>query len=162
MNSLDYDGGILRRVLLLCRFGVLSLPLIFASLTPLRAAEAPEPVTPCTAEPTDMTIEYGSIVECNIDIIGDTDVFRFSGIANTVAVVALSDLTGWCGPPCHISYPMAYIYAPGNTTPLATLKVDRKDTNGGGILCGSSSPSRWNICNKSHRTGLQSDRKLSD
>lgn len=32
---------------------------------------------PCTPEPTDMIISYGDVVTCAIDVIGDTDVFRF-------------------------------------------------------------------------------------
>jgi len=34
---------------------------------------------PCSAEPTDMLIEYGDVISCEISPVGDMDVFRFEG-----------------------------------------------------------------------------------
>ncbi|GEM_PF-5794303 len=53
---------------------------------------------PCSPEPTNMTISYGDTVTCAIDVIGDTDVFRFSGSAGETVVVQASRLNG--GHPC--------------------------------------------------------------
>ena len=36
---------------------------------------------PCTPEPTSMIVNYGDLVNCRIDPVGDGDVFRFSGAA---------------------------------------------------------------------------------
>lgn len=133
MNNLPDERGGCRRVLVLCRFGVLSLALILIGLMPLRAAEAPEPLTPCTAEPTDMNIDYGTIVDCVIETSGDSDIFRFSGKANTVVVVALTDPTlpapGWGCQTCKPT--VAYVYAPGSTTPLRTVSMGGQGLDGG-------------------------------
>ncbi|MBI3989402.1 MAG: hypothetical protein HY347_07270 [candidate division NC10 bacterium] len=52
----------------------------------------------CSPEPTDMVISYGDLVNCRIDSIGDTDVFRFSGTAGEVIIVQVSQQSG--GTPC--------------------------------------------------------------
>ncbi|MGH8553678.1 MAG: PPC domain-containing protein, partial [Methylococcales bacterium] len=87
--------------------------LVFSS-TPLYAQVPPEPLTNCTAEPTDQTITIGTVVECNIDVAGDQDLYRFAGTANSVVVVSLLNLT--FGPS-----PVADLFAPGNATPFETL-----------------------------------------
>lgn len=48
---------------------------------------AAESDVPCEAEPTDMTIAYGALIDCAIDPLGDTDVFRFQGASGEVVVV---------------------------------------------------------------------------
>ncbi len=53
---------------------------------------------PCPPEPTDMFITYGDLVTCSIDPVGDTDVFRFSGITDEKVVVQASRQSG--GTPC--------------------------------------------------------------
>jgi hypothetical protein len=54
-----------------------SLAALVALATPA-VAETELPV-PCSPEPTDMAIAYGSLVTCEIAPIGDLDVFRFAG-----------------------------------------------------------------------------------
>jgi len=53
---------------------------------------------PCTAEPTDMTIAYGNLVTCAIDIAGDTDTFRFAGRIGERIVLQAARQSGG-GPP---------------------------------------------------------------
>ena len=36
---------------------------------------------PCTPEPTSMIVNYGDLVNCQIDPVGEGDAFRFSGAA---------------------------------------------------------------------------------
>ena len=49
---------------------------------------------PCDPEPTDMAISYSDVVSCSIDIVGDVDIFRFSGTAGEVVTVRGSKLAG--------------------------------------------------------------------
>lgn len=49
---------------------------------------------PCTSEPTDMIVQYGDLVNCQIDAIGDLDIFRFSGAAGEAIRVLISKLAG--------------------------------------------------------------------
>jgi hypothetical protein len=103
-------------------FSLLCLSLLVLSLNPLRA-QAAEPLTVCTAEPTDMTITFGTVVDCKIDVLGDQDLFHFAGTANSVVVLSLLDKTGgYCslgvgGDPC----PVANVFAPGSVVPFKTL-----------------------------------------
>ncbi|MGH8476042.1 MAG: calcium-binding protein [Methylococcales bacterium] len=93
--------------------------ILFCGVSP-RAAAAAEPLTACTAEPTDMTITFGAVVDCNIDPPGDSDLFRFQGVANSVVELSLLNLTGNCGGNC----PRADVFPPGFTPgdpPLLTL-----------------------------------------
>ena len=83
---------------------------------------AAEPVTACAAEPTDMTITFGDVVDCNIDVAGDSDLFRFQGAANSVVVLSLLDMTG--GNCRYDSCPKADVFPPGfkpGDPPLVTL-----------------------------------------
>jgi hypothetical protein len=50
----------------------------------------------CVPEPTDMTIAYGDVVTCFIDPVGDTDLYRFTGVAGEVVSVR-SALVGGLG-----------------------------------------------------------------
>ena len=45
------------------------------------------PIIACSPEPTAMDIAFGSDVTCSIDVIGDTDLFRFPGTSGDVVVV---------------------------------------------------------------------------
>lgn len=87
-------------------------------LVPLPLAAEPEPLTPCTAEPTNMTINYGDVVECAIDAAGDTDLFRFDGTAGTVVILSLRD--GSANTLSSYPRPVGYLYEPGSTTPMLT------------------------------------------
>lgn len=46
--------------------------------------------TTCSAEPTDMTISYGTAITCAIDVEGDSDLFRFTGSAEDVIVIQVA------------------------------------------------------------------------
>lgn len=48
---------------------------------------------PCTPEPTSMTVNYGDLVNCQIDPVGDGDVFRFSGAAGETVQVQTAELS---------------------------------------------------------------------
>ncbi len=65
---------------------------------------------PCTPKPTDMIINYGDLINCAIDVIGDIDVFRFSGTSGETVRVQASRLSG--GSPCF------QVYAPPDGTPI--------------------------------------------
>ena len=43
-----------------------------------KAADVP---IPCESEPTDMSIDYDDVITCSINIVGDSDIFRFVGTA---------------------------------------------------------------------------------
>jgi hypothetical protein len=46
-----------------------------------------EPLISCSSEPTTMSITYGNIVACSLEVVGDSDVFRFAGNAGeTIAI----------------------------------------------------------------------------
>ena len=45
---------------------------------------------PCRPEPTDLLIRYGDLITCAIDVIGDSDLFRFEGVAGEVVRITIS------------------------------------------------------------------------
>jgi len=49
---------------------------------------------PCTPEPTNMDITFGDIILCQIDSVGDVDVFRFEGQAGDRVFIQASRLAG--------------------------------------------------------------------
>jgi len=63
--------------------------LALSALGPASAWAAAEPIKPCTAEPTSMTITPGDLVDCAIDVPGDNDTFSFVGTANSQVVLSL-------------------------------------------------------------------------
>jgi len=63
--------------------------LALSALGPAPTWAAAEPLTACTAEPTNMTITFGDLVDCKIDVGSDSDLFRFAGAANSQVVVTL-------------------------------------------------------------------------
>lgn len=63
--------------------------LALSALGPDPAWAAAEPITPCTAEPTNMTLTPGELVDCAIDVPGDTDTFSFAGTAGSQVVLSL-------------------------------------------------------------------------
>lgn len=59
---------------------LLTMPaVIIAMLLPLFSDTAQ--ASPCESEPTDMSVAYGDQITCPISAGGDTDLFRFSGVA---------------------------------------------------------------------------------
>lgn len=73
--------------------------LVFATLTQADAAMADESI-PCDPEPTDMVISYGDAVSCSIDVVGDVDIFRFSGADGDVVTLLASRTAGFNPTPC--------------------------------------------------------------
>ena len=67
--------------------------LLFAGAA--RSAEAAAEGVPCTAEPSVMSIVYGDLITCAIDVVGDTDVFRFSGSAGENPVIQVTNTGTW-------------------------------------------------------------------
>ena len=49
---------------------------------------------PCTPEPTNMDITFGDIILCQIDVVGDLDIFQFSGSVGDRIVIQASRLAG--------------------------------------------------------------------
>lgn len=82
-----------------------SLILHFSLIT---SGEAAVEGIACTPEPTDMVIKYGDLINCDIDVVGDNDVFRFSGAAGEVIKVLVDGLAG-------NGYPVTRVYAPDGT-----------------------------------------------
>jgi hypothetical protein len=78
---------------------------------PIDVNAAAETKTPCVDEPNNMTLDIGIVTECSINPVGDQDLFRFSGVANTTVILSLVDLNGnncgWYG-----VCPVADLYAP--------------------------------------------------
>jgi hypothetical protein len=52
--------------------------------------------------PSAMLIEYGDLITCRIDPIGDVDVFQFKGLAEEVVLARLNPLSG--GSPCLVLF----------------------------------------------------------
>ena len=83
--------------------------LLGLALAPGTAGAAPEGM-PCTPEPTVMSIAYGDVITCALDVDGDSDLFRFSGTPGTSIVIAVQGG----------AYPCLELIAPDNsrqTTP---------------------------------------------
>src|SRR5688572_11753367 len=76
------------RALALLAWLMLAFLLTFA--VPAQAQEG----VPCVPEPEDMLIEYGDLVSCAFDEIGDVDAFVFSGAAGSTIRVQASRLGG--------------------------------------------------------------------
>ena len=74
--------------------------LVLAMLTQAEPALAEDESIPCDPEPTDMSISYSDVVSCSIDVVGDVDVFRFSGIAGEAVSARASKLSGVTTVPC--------------------------------------------------------------
>jgi hypothetical protein len=59
-----------------------------------RVAEAAAEGRPCMPEPTDMLIAYGELIICQIEPVGDTDLFRFPAAAGEVVTILTSRQAG--------------------------------------------------------------------
>jgi hypothetical protein len=87
------DDAMTRAISLLCKpFQFVLQARLLWSLSILGVLFFPDPIgaempVPCEAEPTDMTLPFGALITCQIDVLGDTDVFRFQGTAGEVVAV---------------------------------------------------------------------------
>lgn len=94
--------------------GLLALSLILFGLMPMRAEAVNELITPCATEPNNMTLDFGVVIECPISPVGDQDLFRFTGVANTTIILSLLDLNGnGCG--FYGICPAADLFGPDGT-----------------------------------------------
>jgi hypothetical protein len=68
----------------------------------------------CTAEPTDETLAFGDLVSCALEPAGDSDLFRFQGIAGEVVSIRVTDQAGVGSlPGCRLQ-----LFRPGDATPI--------------------------------------------
>jgi hypothetical protein len=59
------------------------------------AAAAQTEGQPCKPEPTDQLVAYGEHIQpCNIELLGDSDLFRFQGTAGEVILIKVVDFAG--------------------------------------------------------------------
>ena len=74
------------------------------ALLSVASAQAQPEGQPCAPEPTDQLVAYGDRVNaCDINPIGDSDLFRFQGSAGEVVVVRVSDHeTSFFEPACGL------------------------------------------------------------
>lgn len=64
------------------------------------AVQAQPEGQPCEAEPTDQLLTYGAHIHpCDIGIVGDSDLFRFNGVAGEHVVVRVVDQSGGSSTP---------------------------------------------------------------
>lgn len=59
----------------------------------------------CAPEPTDMFINYGNLINCQIDPIGDIDFFRFSGAPGELIRVQIATQDGIGTPTFEVFFP---------------------------------------------------------
>jgi hypothetical protein len=75
-------------------FRIASMTCLFV-LSVCAAVSAQPEGQPCQAEPTDQLIAYGDHVQpCGIDLLGDSDLFRFQGTAGEVVLIKVVDFAG--------------------------------------------------------------------
>ncbi len=92
------------------------------AVTPLQAQGAPEEPFPiCPAGANNISLTFGTVVDCKIDVSNQLDLFKFQGTANNVVVLTLVDLTSGCGGYGNYPCPQADLYAPGSKTFFMTL-----------------------------------------
>ena len=71
----------MKRIIIIC--------LMFAMICSQSARAADESI-PCGAEPTNMAIDYGDVISCAIDPVGDTDIYRFNGATGEFITILVS------------------------------------------------------------------------
>jgi hypothetical protein len=49
---------------------------------------------PCDAEPTNMSINFGEVTTCAIDLVGDSDLFTFEANVGDVVIIQLAETAG--------------------------------------------------------------------
>ena len=91
----------MKRIIIIC--------LMFAMICSQRVHAADESV-PCGAEPTNMAIDYGDVIGCTIDPVGDTDIYYFNGTTDELVTILVSRAGDDYVLPC------VELTAPDNTT----------------------------------------------
>jgi uncharacterized membrane protein YgcG len=77
---------------------IIAICLMFTMICSQNAHAANESV-PCGVEPTNMAIDYGDVIGCAINPVGDTDIYHFNGITNefiTILVTRTDDFVQPC------------------------------------------------------------------
>lgn len=84
----------------MARRSLFVLMLCWAMLVCSREAQAQPEGQPCEAEPTDQLIAYGDhIYPCQIDVDGDSDLYRFQGSAGEDVTIRVTDQAGQTSTP---------------------------------------------------------------
>jgi hypothetical protein len=55
-----------------------------------QSAHAADESIPCGSEPTNMAIDYGDVIGCTIDPVGDTDIYHFNGTTDELITILVS------------------------------------------------------------------------
>ncbi|MEA3413808.1 MAG: hypothetical protein U9R74_20095 [Pseudomonadota bacterium] len=76
--------------------GLLASMLVF----PLGHAQAAVEGRPCAADPGNAPVQYGDLITCKIEVVGETDVFRFMGTSGEHILVQAARQTDEKGTPC--------------------------------------------------------------
>ncbi len=86
---------------------------------------------PCVAEPGEMTIAFGDLINCDITPVGDVDIYRFQGSAGQTVRVQLTQRTGPGTPYFEIYDPTDVRIAYGGSWNAAIVAQDVKLTGTG-------------------------------
>jgi hypothetical protein len=111
------------------RFALLvaCLALAFSLAIPALADAAPEGM-PCNPEPFATDVTYGDLVNCAINAIGDTDVFRFAGVSGESVTAHVAKLSGPGFMCLTISRPDGTALHAGCVQSLVTAKLNQTGT----------------------------------
>lgn len=82
--------------------------LTFAMICSQSAHGADESI-PCNTEPTNMAIDYGDVISCAIDPVGDTDIYHFNGTIDEAVTILISRADG-------VILPCVELIAPNNAS----------------------------------------------
>ena len=83
----------------------------------------------CSPEPTDMAISYGDFVTCQLEIVGDSDRFRFNAAAGEVVTIQATQQSG--GQPCMELFDSQATFVAGGCTSGRVVREDVTLTQAG-------------------------------
>ena len=113
-----------------------------------QSSEAVDEIIPCDPEPTDMTIDIGDIVSCEISV-ADSDFFRFNGTAGTTIIVTFTDRTAGSPSPDAFLLDQEFMEAPLSRDIMEIGTQDMPPTSGFTavaairVISTSAMPSLW-------------------
>jgi hypothetical protein len=93
--------------------------LMFAMICSQSAHAANESI-PCGAEPTNMAIDYGDVIGCTIDPIGDTDIYHINGTTDELVTILVTRAGN------DFVHPCIELTAPDNTTTVECNPTDNR------------------------------------
>jgi hypothetical protein len=89
------------------------------------ATAAAETPVVCAAEPADQAMSYGQLVDCQLQVVGDVDLFRFQGsVGETISAQVIS-----IGGP---GQPLMQLYAPNGTLLVNYTTIFNRTLDTGG------------------------------